>query len=176
MGTIARVGVPLSAAIIDVGGGASRLTASLLERGYSDLSVLDISAAALSIVKQMLGDQRDDVEFIVEDLLHWKPERRYDLWHDRAVFHFLTEESQQRTYAELLQEAIAPNGYVVLSAFATDGPAQCSGLDVKRYSPDELASIAGGGFDEICRERIEHVTPGGSVQPFTWVVLRRTGP
>lgn len=168
------------AAVIDVGGGASTLVDRLVGGGYRDLTVLDVSAEALSVSQERLAAMvRTDpqsadpgIQWIHADLLAWAPPRRYDLWHDRAVFHFLTERPQQLTYREVLRSAIAPGGHAVLATFAEDGPQRCSGLPTARYSPTELATAMAPHFELADQRREEHVTPAGIVQPFTWVVLR----
>lgn len=160
--------LPPDTPILDVGGGASTFVDGLLERGFTDVSVLDVSAAALSAARERLG-RTGSVHWIHGDLLRWRPERRYGLWHDRAVFHFLTDPRDRQAYLELLMGTVDGNGFVILGTFAADGPERCSGLPVARYSPEELAAYLAPGFvvDETRRE--EHSTPSGKVQPFTWV-------
>ena len=168
---IEHLEVPHDAAVIDIGGGASLLVDSLLERGFTDVSVLDISTAALDATHQRPGgDAR--VTLLHEDLLSWHPKSQFHLWHDRAVFHFLVSPSERDAYRAILKSALHPGGAVVIGTFDSDGPEYCSGLAVARYSADELASWLGDGFEivEACRE--EHTTPGGVVQPFTWVSAR----
>jgi cyclopropane fatty-acyl-phospholipid synthase-like methyltransferase len=167
---IEKLRVPADAAVVDVGGGASILVDHLVERGFSDLTVLDISAPALDEVGRRLGDA--PVVRLHEDLLEWRPPRRYDLWHDRAVFHFLVTESDRRRYLDTLQAAIRPDGLVILATFALDGPEVCSGLPVSRYSADELTRILGDTFRPLATRREIHVTPRGSAQPFTWLAGR----
>ena len=114
------------------------------------------------------------VSLVVADVLWWQPERSYDVWHDRAVFHFLVDPAQQERYVATASSAVAPGGAVVLGTFAADGPTHCSGLPTARYAADQLARAFAPAFRMTHHEREEHVTPGGTVQPFTWVVLRRT--
>ena len=163
---IEALGVPRTAAVIDVGGGASLLADKLVRRGFSDVTVLDIASSALDATRQRIG-ARASVSFVQADLLTWRPSRRYDLWHDRAVFHFLVTDADRETYARTLREAVAPGGAVILATFAPDGPATCSGLPVLRYSIDDLGEILGGTFDQLESLREEHITPRGSTQPFT---------
>ena len=161
-----------TAAVLDIGGGSGRLVDHLVADGWSDLTVLDISEVALARAQARVGpDPR--VHWVVHDLLTWEPDRQYTVWHDRAVFHFLVEESDRRRYRELLDRALAPGAAVVVGTFADDGPTQCSGLPVARYAPDELVEALGPGFDVLETRREEHLTPGGVVQTFTWVALRR---
>lgn len=168
---IERLAIPRTAAVIDIGGGASALVDGLLERGYADVSVLDVSKAALSEVRRRLAPGAS-VSLLEEDLLAWRPERQYDLWHDRAVFHFLVDVSQAETYLRTLRSALRPEGYTIMATFAPDGPEYCSGLPVSRYSASGLAERLGPSFDVVETLRAEHVTPAGVVQPFTWVVAR----
>lgn len=168
---IEALGVPRTAAVIDVGGGASHLADNLVRRGFSDVTVLDIAGSALDASRQRIGAHAN-VSFVQADLLAWRPSRRYDLWHDRAVYHFLVTDEDRETYARTLRKALIPGGAVILATFAADGPATCSGLPVRRYSIDDLGEILGGTFDRLQARREEHITPRGSIQPFTWVAGR----
>lgn len=158
--------------IIDIGGGASTFVDGLVARGYSDVTVLDVAQAALESARDRLPDQAA-VEWLEQDLLRWTPTRRYGLWHDRAVFHFLTGREDQRRYVELLRRGVTGTGYVILATFSPDGPDRCSGLPVCRYGVPELAAKLGNEFEVVDARQEDHVTPGGKVQPFTWVVARR---
>jgi SAM-dependent methyltransferase len=162
------------ASIVDVGGGASRLAARLLGLGFTDITVLDISRAALDLARAELGANASRVHWIEHDLLDWIPSRRYDLWHDRAVFHFLVDPRQRERYAEILRSAITAGGKVIIGTFAADGPTTCSGLPVARYDPDKIAVALGDTFATLATCREEHHTPSGSTQPFTWVVFEQT--
>jgi len=174
-----------SGAVIDVGAGASTLVDTLLDAGWSDVTVLDVSAKALALVRDRVSDRvidrphgppderRKSASFVVADALSWQPERTYDAWHDRAVFHFLVLPEQRDQYVATASRAVRPGGVLVLGAFAADGPTQCSGLPTARYDAEELAAAFGPGFSLEHSEREEHRTPGGAVQPFTWAVLRR---
>ena len=159
--------------LIDVGGGASTLVDALLVRGHIDLTVLDVSARGLDLARDRLRSRADSVTWIVTDLLNWVPPRRYAVWHDRAVFHFLTDPVETERYRSVLSEALEPGGLAMVGAFATDGPTHCSGLEVARYDGPTLAEQAAPGCDVVTELREEHHTPSGGVQPFTWVVLRR---
>jgi SAM-dependent methyltransferase len=169
---IAEAGVHDGSAIIDVGGGASSLPEDLLRRGYRDLTVLDVAGPAIAAARRRLGDRADQVRWIEADLLQWRPDRRYDLWHDRAVFHFLTDQAERERYLQTLRAALAPTGAVVIGTFAADGPDHCSGLPTSRYDPDQLAARF-PGFDLVTSRREQHHTPAGVRQPFTWTLLRR---
>jgi trans-aconitate methyltransferase len=165
------LGITPEAGVIDVGGGASVLIDALLHRGFADLTVLDISEAALQASRERVGADAP-VEWIAHDLLTWEPTRRYDLWHDRAVFHFLSGEELQ-VYRDLLHRVVAPRGYVVMATFAPDGPEWCSGLPVTRYGADQLMDTLGGEFEMVGQLREVHMTPSGATQPFTWIAGRR---
>lgn len=157
-------------AIVDVGGGASVLVDHLVGRGFRDVTVLDVSADALQATRSRLGAKADNVAWITSNLLRWQPVRRYRVWHDRAVFHFLTAPADRARYVEVLRAALAPGGHVIIGTFAATGPQTCSGLPVARYSPEDLARQF-PGFAVRHSAREEHYTPGGAVQPFTWLLL-----
>jgi SAM-dependent methyltransferase len=169
---IETLGVSQDAAVIDIGGGASSLVDHLVEQGFSDLSVLDISGTALGVARQRLGAGAP-VSWLHQDLLSWRPSGRFDLWHDRAVFHFLVGEDRD-AYLEVLRCGIAPGGALIMATFAEDGPEYCSGLPVARYSTIELGSVLGEGFAVVETRREVHTTPAGATQPFTWVAARAT--
>jgi trans-aconitate methyltransferase len=169
---IALAGVGPDDAVIDVGGGASRLVDELLARGFTDVSVLDLSTAALDEAEHRLGGTDPRVHWIHADVTHLQPSRTYRLWHDRAVFHFLTDDVARTAYRRNALASVEPGGHLVLATFAPDGPEQCSGLPVLRWDAEGLASEF-DGFELVASERREHHTPWGSVQPFTWVLLRR---
>lgn len=160
------------AAVIDVGGGTARLVDALLDAGPADLTVLDISATALSRARHRLGDRADAVSWLCEDLLRWTPTRTYDVWHDRAVFHFLTDPADQATYRDALRRGTHLGSHVVIATFAEDGPDHCTGLPVARYGPAQLAR-AFPDLTVVANDREEHHTPWGAVQPFTWVTFVR---
>jgi 2-polyprenyl-3-methyl-5-hydroxy-6-metoxy-1,4-benzoquinol methylase len=161
------------ASVIDVGGGAATLVDDLLARGFGDVTVLDIAEPALDRSKVRLGSAGDRVGWIVADITQWKPARTWDIWHDRAVFHFLTERAQQDAYIAALTAGTAPGATVVMATFALDGPDKCSGLPVQRYSPETLASRLGLAFALTAHANETHKTPWGSEQRFSYTVLKR---
>ena len=163
-----------SSAVVDVGSGTSALVDDLLARGFTDITLVDVSRRALEKVCDRLGDEARGVSVVNQDVLTWVPERRYDVWHDRAVFHFLTERADRKRYIEVVADAIRSGGTLVLGTFAEDGPTSCSGLPVCRYSADDLADTFAPSFVMVGHEREEHLTPSGTTQSFTWVVLQRT--
>jgi SAM-dependent methyltransferase len=159
--------------VIDVGAGAAALVDALLAAGRDDLTVLDVSSEALEVTRHRLGVDAGRVNFEVTDVTTWAPARRFDVWHDRAVFHFLTDAAARRRYVELATRAVASEGVAVLGTFAADGPTHCSGLPTLRYSAQALGDLFEDGFVLEHHERVVHETPAGAVQPFTWVKLRR---
>jgi SAM-dependent methyltransferase len=161
-------------AIVDIGGGASRLVDCLLDRGFTEVTVLDISAAALAAARARLGERAGQVQWIVADVTRWRPARTFDLWHDRAAFHFLTDPADRLAYVACMRKAIKPGGHVIIGTFATDGPEKCSGLPVQRYDEAGLTRELGEGFELIGSRRHEHSTPWNSTQRFLFSVLRRT--
>lgn len=165
--------VPAADAVIDVGGGASFLARALLDHGFRDITVLDVSVTGMQYARRHLGPRTDQVRWVTADVLTWQPGRRYKAWHDRAVFHFLTTARQRRNYMHTLSAATDPSAVAVFGCFAPDGPEQCSGLPVARYSPAQLADEPGGEWRLISQDREEHLTPAGLIQPFTWVALRK---
>ena len=163
---IAATGLPGDAAIIDVGAGASRLVDSLLEKGFRQIAILDLSAKALEQTKKRLGRRADGIDWIAADITTWEPSRTYDLWHDRAALHFLTDPADRDAYVTRLKKALRPGGHVIIATFAPDGPERCSGLPVIRYDPETLARTLGPGFELVESRRHDHLTPGGNTQRF----------
>lgn len=163
---------PPDASVVDVGGGASRLVDHLIGLGYR-VTVLDIAEAALAKARARLGRRAAEVAWIAADVTRWRAAEPLDLWHDRAVFHFLTEAADRRLYAETMAAAVTPGGHAVIATFAPDGPERCSGLPVCRYAPETLAAEFAGDFTLVDRRAEEHRTPGGAVQRFQFAVLRR---
>jgi hypothetical protein len=161
-----------SSSVVDVGAGESTLVDQLLADGFEDTTLVDISSTALHAVRRRLGDAAKKVRFVESDVLVWQVDRAFDLWHDRAVFHFLTSTDEREQYVRLTSEAVTEHGAIVLATFAEDGPDHCSGLRVERYSAAALAGLF-PSFELAHAERIEHITPSASVQPFTYVVLQR---
>lgn len=173
---IKSAGAGKDAGIIDVGGGASRLVDDLVAAGYSDLTVLDLSAAALNAARRRLGVQENKVRWIEADITRVElPANRYDIWHDRAVFHFLTTPEQRAAYVHTVFRSVKPGGHVIVATFAEDGPVQCSGLPVMRYRPGELHDEFGAAFTLLKHEKEAHRTPSGTVQQFVYCYCRRVG-
>ena len=168
-----RFEVRPSAALIDVGGGASNLVDALLHCGWSDLTVLDIAAPALEVAKARLGADAAKAAWEVADITAWSPPRAYDVWHDRAVFHFLTEPDQRAAYRAALASGLAADGLLIMATFALDGPERCSGLQVQHYDVASLARELGSVVEPVDSWEEQHVTPGGGLQAFNWGVFRR---
>lgn len=158
-----------SAPILDVGGGASLLVDALQNDGYSDLTVLDISAEALAAARHRLAQRADSVTWITADILSGQlPPSAYDLWHDRAVFHFLVDRDDRHRYVTQLQRSLRPRGYLILATFAEDGPERCSGMPVQRHSVKSLSQALGEGLELLEYQRVIHHTPGGAEQQFLY--------
>jgi hypothetical protein len=171
---IDSLGIGRDEPVVDVGGGASPLAGELLEQGFTDLTVLDLAETAMSEASGRLGPLAEQIVWLRQDVLAWAPDRTFGLWHDRAAFHFLVDAAERSRYLEVLDRAVDSCGAVIMATFAKDGPGQCSGLSTCRYEAFELAALLAPGFEVVERRREEHLTPGGAVQPFTWVALRRT--
>lgn len=169
-----RFAVRPSCSLIDVGGGASNFVDVLLNRGWEDITVLDIAAPAIEAAKERLGPLAQKVCWAVADITDWQPARQYDVWHDRAVFHFLTEPAQREAYRRALLAGVAAGGLVIVATFALDGPERCSGLPVQRYDPASLADELGTAFRLVEDWCEQHVTPWGSSQSFNWCGFRRS--
>ena len=166
-------GVSRDASIIDVGGGASTLVDDLLANGYTNLTVLDLSAAALAAARDRLGEKAEHVRWIEADVTKADlPGHQFDIWHDRAVFHFLTNPEDRAAYVQAVFRSVKPGGHVIVATFAEDGPDQCSGLPVMRYRPDELHAEFGESFALLRHEKEAHHTPSGKVQQFVYCYCR----
>lgn len=162
-----------NAKIIDIGGGDSFLVDHLLELGYHDITVLDISAAAIERAKQRLGTRAIEVKWIVADASDFTPTEQYDFWHDRAAFHFLTDEQDITTYLETAHQFITPNGILVIGTFSEKGPTKCSGIDIKQYSETTMTDLFGKLFKKIDCFTTDHKTPSGSIQNFVFCSFRK---
>lgn len=163
------------AAIIDIGGGASRLVDALQRDGYRDIAVLDLSANALDAARKRIGAAASTVDWIVADATTWRPAKTYDIWHDRAAFHFLTDPGDRAAYVERLRSAVAPGGQIIIATFAPDGPEKCSGLPVQRHDSASLAAELGPGFELVETRSETHQTPWNSAQAFQFSRFRRQG-
>lgn len=173
LSTLDRLRLDPSAPFIDIGGGASNLVDTLLERGWQDLTVLDIAASALEVARSRLGQKAERVHWVQADITQWRPARTYAVWHDRAVFHFMTNAAQRAAYRSALENGVAKDGTVIIATFALDGPERCSGLTVQRYDPELLSDELGANFRLLEHWQQCHVTPWGSSQSFNWCIFRR---
>jgi SAM-dependent methyltransferase len=169
---INAAGLPKTAALIDIGAGVSRLVDHLLAEGYSDVTLLDIAESALQKTRARLGDAASRVRWIAADVTHWKPERQYHLWHDRAVFHFLTNATERAAYRKNLEAALANSGTAIIASFDLDGPERCSGLPVQRYSPETLSAELGTNFHLAELRHETHYTPTDRVQLFQYSLFQ----
>ncbi|NTV46103.1 MAG: class I SAM-dependent methyltransferase [Chlorobiales bacterium] len=170
---IHHTGVSHASPIIDIGGGASTLAETLLDEGYERLAVLDISSKALSHAQERLGERAGHVEWIAADVTEFGASQPFMIWHDRAVFHFLTDASDRRKYVDVLRQSLAPGGHLILAAFAIGGPTKCSGLDIVQYDSEKLLGELGNGF-LLVEETLEvHLTPAGKEQQFAYFRLVR---
>jgi SAM-dependent methyltransferase len=169
---IAQVGATRASAIIDIGGGASRLVDNLVDRGFEDVTVLDLSQAAHEAAKGRLGGLAERVHWLVADATVWEPPKAYDIWHHRAAFHFLTEDRDRVAYVARLERALKAGGHAIIATFALDGPERCSGLPVVRYDPASLGQTLGRAFQLVDWRRHTHATPWGSDQSFQFSVFR----
>ena len=163
-----------TSAIIDIGCGSSHLIDHLLQRGYSDVSALDLSAAALAVAQTRLREQAAGVDWIVADITTWAaPKNRYDVWHDRATFHFLVQDADRAAYLARMNQALTVDGHAIIATFDLDGPERCSGLPVMRYDPAALAHTLGPDFTLIDSRHHRHLTPWGAKQSFQFSIFRR---
>jgi SAM-dependent methyltransferase len=170
---IRNTGIQKTDALIDVGGGASTLVDDLIADGYQAISILDVSAAALQLARQRLGPHAVNVNWIEADITQADlPHHAYDVWHDRAVFHFLTQAADRQHYVEIVRRSVRKGGHVIVATFAPDGPERCSGLEVVRYSPESLHHEFGGDFEVVDSTHETHHTPFGTVQKFIYCYCR----
>jgi SAM-dependent methyltransferase len=169
---IRQAGVTPGASVIDIGGGASRLVDVLLAEGFA-VTVLDISDAALAAARRRLGPKAAAARWIVADMTTWEPAALYDLWHDRAVLHFLTDQSDRAAYVARLAKALRSGGHAIIGTFALDGPERCSGLPVERYDATKLALLLGPEFEPVAARTHAHQTPAGAIQRFQFCLFRR---
>lgn len=165
--------LPLDANIIDIGGGDSHFVDALLDKGYYNVWVLDISANAIEKAKKRLGDKASTVHWVVSDVTSFEPEVQFDFWHDRAAFHFLTNEETIHRYVDLAEHAIKKNGYLVLGTFSENGPKKCSGLEIKQYSEAAMSARFELAFDRIKCVTEDHTTPFNTVQNFLFCSFRK---
>ena len=165
---IAKTGLALDAPIIDIGGGASTLVDELCGLGYRNVSVLDVSASALAHAKHRGAEKVSKVHWYEEDVTCFKPPHRFALWHDRAVFHFLTSRADRESYIKVLKQSVEPGGHIIMMTFAIDGPKKCSGLDIVQYDADKLNTELGPGFEMIETGFDVHLTPADNQQKFAY--------
>ena len=170
-----RAGLTTASSVIDIGGGTSRIVDGLLDLGLTDVSVMDLSENALVAAQRRLGADSRKVTWIAADVTKWEPGREFDIWHDRAVFHFLVDPLERQAYVHRLANSLSPKGHAIIATFALDGPLKCSGLAVARYSPESLSETLGNGFTLVAHRYHLHHTPWGSPQSFQYSLLRKRG-
>ena len=168
-----KLKLPKSAKIIDVGGGESRFVDYLLANGFKNVTILDISATAIDKKKQALGDKAQSVKWVVSDVVDFQPTEQYDFWHDRATFHFLTQQSDIEKYVTTIQQFVKPKGALILSTFSENGPTKCSGLDIKQYSEKTLSERVEAFFTKVKCVVVDHITPFATVQNFIFCSFKR---
>jgi ubiquinone/menaquinone biosynthesis C-methylase UbiE len=173
MRMIDSLGFPKDATIIDIGGGDSRLAEALLDKGYTNIHVLDISESAILRAKERLGEKASRIHWIVSDVTEFKPSLKYDCWHDRAAFHFLTSEEKINKYISLVNKAVMNDGALIISTFSEKGPLRCSGLEIHQYSDDSLKERFKGYFRPIECFYEDHITPSQSIQNFVFCSWRK---
>jgi SAM-dependent methyltransferase len=170
---IAKANLPADAAILDAGGGPSKLAGELVRLGYTDVTVADIAAGAIERAKAELGDIGTRITWMQADLRSHDFDRLYDLWHDRAVFHFMVDDADRDGYLAVLRSAIRPGGHLILAVFGPQGPTECSGLPVRRYGAEQLSALLVDDFQLLGSQIVDHHTPAGAKQQFVYVHLRR---
>lgn len=167
--------IPTTAKIIDVGGGDSFLVDHLLDLGYSNVTVLDISKSAIARAKERLGDKAKNVTWIVSDIVAFRPQEKYDFWHDRAAFHFLTEQAEIKQYVETVSQFVYDNGLLVIGTFSEKGPTKCSGIEVKQYSELSMTELFKTNFERIKCKTVDHSTPFNTTQNFVFCIFKKLG-
>lgn len=170
---IKEINLPSDAAIIDIGGGDSFLVDNLLKWGYTNVSVLDISEKAIERAQERLGTKAKNVKWIVSDVTAFEPYEKYDLWHDRAAFHFLTDQNEVARYAEITSRNVNPNGFLFVGTFSENGPKKCSGIDIQQYSEETLSKVFINSFEKIKSFTTDHPTPFGTVQNFVFCAMKK---
>jgi cyclopropane fatty-acyl-phospholipid synthase-like methyltransferase len=173
MEVIESLNLPKNAAIIDIGGGDSYLIDALLEKGYTNLYLLDISAKAIERIQARLAERAKNVKFIVSDVLDFQTDITFDLWHDRASFHFLTEEKEIKNYSENVAKYISTEGNMIIGTFSENGPKKCSGLDITQYSEEKMKAVFGSIFDLQTCFTHDHTTPFETIQNFIFCTFKK---
>jgi 2-polyprenyl-3-methyl-5-hydroxy-6-metoxy-1,4-benzoquinol methylase len=161
------------ASVVDVGAGASRLVDALLDRGFDDITLLDVAGSALEVTRRRLGPRGTQIQWIAADVLAWHPDRQFDVWHDRAAFHFFVDPIDRTRYVDVVKAAVSVGGHVLIATFAPDGPEHCSGLPTARYDTESLSAVFDDSFVVADTRREEHRSPAGTMQPFTWTAFTR---
>ena len=172
---IENLGLSRQANILDVGGGDSYLTDHLLDKGFTNLFLLDVSAKAIERAKNRHGAHRSDIEYIISDITEFQPKEPVDLWHDRAVLHFLTADEEIQKYVSIVQAYVREAGYVIIGVFSKDGPTKCSGIEIRQYDEETMKGLLGNEFNLIKSFRTDHPTPSQKTQNFIFSVFQKRG-
>lgn len=167
-----KIGLSKDMSVIDIGAGASTFVDGLIERGFKNITLLDLSKEALTITRERLGDKADIPNYLVEDITTVSLVQRYDLWHDRAAFHFLLDENEQQSYINTMRDSLNPEGYAIIGTFTVDGPESCSALTVKQYNRERMEDVLDGKMAVVDVVESIHITPGGSEQKFSFFILK----
>ena len=170
---IADCELPKDAAVIDVGGGDSFLAEFLIGKGFTDITVLDISQNAIERAKKRLVEKADEINWIVADVVSFTSQKKFKLWHDRAAFHFLTTDVEVQQYVQTIKDSVAPGGFVILGTFSENGPDKCSGLPIRKYSIGQMQKLFSEGFISMSCKNVDHETPSGKRQNFTFCTFKK---
>ncbi len=173
MDLLREADIPDTAAIVDIGAGASVFVDDLLEAGFTDVTLLDHSPVGLQITRQRLDSRASGVAWVVADLRDWQPDRRFDVWHDRAVLHFLLDAEDRDYYRQTLLAATHPGSIIILGVFGPEGPQMCAGLPVRRHTIDDVRRLLGPDFTVVTTRIVDHVRPDGETQQYLWTLARR---
>lgn len=173
MDLVEQTQLPKNAAIIDIGGGDSRFAEAMVDKGYTNLWVLDISEKAIERARERMGAKASKIQWVVSDVLEFKPNITFNLWHDRAAFHFLTLEEEVSKYLSIAENFINNNGFLIIGTFSNKGPHTCSGLEVKQYSQSTMIDTIGNAFEKMRCLREDHITPSGKAQNFIYCSFRK---
>jgi 2-polyprenyl-3-methyl-5-hydroxy-6-metoxy-1,4-benzoquinol methylase len=170
---IKKINLPVTSRIFDNGGGDGFFANNLLKLGYDNITVLDISETAIKRAKKFIGENASQIKWIVDDITECESEGQFDLWHDRATFHFLTKDKEIKKYVSKISKCINPGGYLIIATFSEQGPKKCSGLDIQQYSEESMTELLKDSFEKIECKTVDHITPSNAVQNFLYCLFRK---